>query len=383
MILLQFLGFVAGAALVVTTVRSAIHTFVLPRSANVWLTSSVFRLMRAAFNLRLRKVQTYEQRDSVMAMYAPLSVLALLPVWLMLVGVGYSFMFWALGPGDWQRDLSISVSALLTLGYATADGFVETLLMFSEATIGLMLVALLIGYLPTIYTAFSRREAAVAMLEVRAGSPPNVVDMIERYQRLHSLAGLRDVWVSWENWFTDVEESHTSLPMLVFFRSPQPDRSWVTAAGAVLDTASLVNAALDVPHDTQADLCIRAGYIALRRIGNVDTAERYRVSAMQIARAHAFHEIVFRAEAMEGSSSSRRMEGTVRPLATVILSDCGAGLCGRGNTGKEASIETAVVFSGLGSGGTGAFSGTIVWEITGTTLRRTVRVLVEILRRLT
>jgi hypothetical protein len=76
------------------------------------------------------------------------------------------------------------------------------------------------------------------------------------------------VWKSWETWFADIEESHTSLPALVFFRSPQPDHSWVTAAGAVLDGASLTLACVDILHDPQADLCIRAGYLSLRRIAD-------------------------------------------------------------------------------------------------------------------
>ena len=76
------------------------------------------------------------------------------------------------------------------------------------------------------------------------------------------------LWVQWEQWFADIEESHTSLAALVFFRSPQPDHSWVTAAGAILDAAALLRSTLDVPHDAQADLCIRAGYLALRRIAD-------------------------------------------------------------------------------------------------------------------
>jgi hypothetical protein len=130
----------------------------------------------------------------------------------------------------------------------------------------LILVALLIGYLPTIYAAFTRREAAVTLLEVRAGSPPSAVELITRAHRLRRFDRLNDLWASWEVWFTDIEESHTSLGALSFFRSPQPQRSWITAAGTVLDAASLMDAVVDVPHDTQADLCIRAGYLALRSI---------------------------------------------------------------------------------------------------------------------
>lgn len=63
-----------------------------------------------------------------------------------------------------------------------------------------------------------------------------------------------------------VEESHTALVPLIFYRSPQPNRSWVTAAGAILDTASLVASTLDRPRDPRAELCIRAGYLCLQRV---------------------------------------------------------------------------------------------------------------------
>ena len=76
------------------------------------------------------------------------------------------------------------------------------------------------------------------------------------------------MWQTWEVWFADIEESHTSLAALPFFRSPHPDRSWITAAGAVLDAASLVRSSVNVPADAQADLCIRAGFLALRAIAD-------------------------------------------------------------------------------------------------------------------
>ena len=91
--------------------------------------------------------------------------------------------------------------------------------------IGLILVALLIAYLPTMYSAFSRREQAVNMLEVRAGSPPSASEMLMRFNRIHGLDKLADYWKIWEAWFADVEESHTTLPALVFFRSPRPENS--------------------------------------------------------------------------------------------------------------------------------------------------------------
>jgi hypothetical protein len=118
------------------------------------------------------------------------------------------------------------------------------------------------------YAAFSKREAAVTMLEVRAGSPPSATEMLTRFHRLERLDKLNELWVSWEVWFVELEESHTSLAALNFFRSPRANRSWVTAAGAILDAASLVSSTVDIPKDTQADLCIRAGFLALRYIAD-------------------------------------------------------------------------------------------------------------------
>jgi hypothetical protein len=203
-----------------------------------------------------------------MALFAPTALLALLPVWLTLVLIGYTLMFWAWNQDSWYRAFRSSGSSLLTLGFTAPDGWLNAILEFSEATIGLILVALLIAYLPTMYAAFSRRESKVTMLEVRAGDPPWAITMLERYQRIHGLEKIGSEWQAWETWFSDLEESHTSLPALVFFRSPRPNHSWVTAAGAVLDSAALLLSSVDIEPDPRAALCIRAGYLALFRISD-------------------------------------------------------------------------------------------------------------------
>ncbi len=269
MLFARLLVFLIGGFIVVRTVLSAIRSLVVPRGESVLLSRIVFVSMRLLYDLRADRANTYARRDRIMASYASLSLLALPPVWLALVCFGYMLMFWALGAPTWTDAFRVSGSALLTLGFAAPVGVPQAILMFSEATIGLILIALLIAYLPTIYAAFERREALVTMLEVRAGSPPSVTEMIARYHRIHGLDQLSEVWERWEAWFADVEESHTSLAALPFFRSPDPNRSWVTAAGVVLDTASFTVSTLDIPHDARADLCIRAGYLALRHIADV------------------------------------------------------------------------------------------------------------------
>jgi hypothetical protein len=255
-----------GLFLIQTVLLSAIRTFVLPRGVEDKLSRRAFYITRKLFDIRAVRAETYVERDSIMALYAPVALFTLPVVWLSIVMIGYMAIFWALRQQGALDALSVSGSSLLTLGFNSGDTGGQIILTFTEAAIGLLLAAILIAYLPTMYSAWSRREAAVALLEVRAGSPPSAQEFILRFHRLRRLDRINEIWSPWETWFIDVEESHTSLGALTFFRSPQPDRSWVTAAGTVLDTAALFSSTIDMDTNVEAQLCLRAGYIALRRI---------------------------------------------------------------------------------------------------------------------
>jgi hypothetical protein len=161
--------FIIGSALCTWTLLSAIRTVILPRSAQSVITRVVFHGVRAPFRWLANEGKTFEFRDSVMAMFAPVGLVALAGVWLALVTVSYVLMFWALDTSSLGDAFHLSGSSLTTLGFASADGFSERLLAFTEAGWGLFTVTLMITYLPSMYGAFSRREAQVALLEVRAG----------------------------------------------------------------------------------------------------------------------------------------------------------------------------------------------------------------------
>ena len=163
-ILIRILVFVLGLALAIATFFSAISTFVLPRSARSKLNRTVFGLLLRLFKIPLRFASTFEQRDAIMAYYAPLGLMLLVPAWYVLISIGYAGMYWSLGVPGWMMDFRLSGSSLLTLGLAASDDIFVNILVFSEATLGLVLVALLIAYLPTMYSAFSRREQAVNLV---------------------------------------------------------------------------------------------------------------------------------------------------------------------------------------------------------------------------
>ena len=262
----RVVAFVVGIALVVGTVASALRTMVVPRAIPSLVARSVFVAIRYVFRALTRRRHDYEARDRIMAFYAPLSLVALPIAWLTIVLAGYTLAYWSLHTGSLREAVRLSGSSLLTLGFAAPHDLPTLALVLTEAGAGIGLLALLISYLPSIYGVFARRETAVALLETRAGSPPWGPTMIIRYHRIGWPGGFDEVWKDWQQWFAELEESHTSMPALVFFRSPQPDRSWVTAAGAVLDAASLVVSTVEGDRDPEAQLLVRSGYVSLRRL---------------------------------------------------------------------------------------------------------------------
>ena len=259
---------VLGAAVALWVLAGAVRTVVLPRGEPVALTRAVFVAVRALFGLRLKRVQTYRERDRVMARYAPVSLIVLPGVWVALVALGFTGVFWGLGVDPLVKAFELSGSSLLTLGFVGADELDRYIAAFVEATIGLGLVALLISFLPTIYSSFQRRELLVARLATRAGDPPSSLELVQRHHALARLDALDDIWDEWEEWFADLEETHTSQPSLVFFRSISHERSWITSAGVVLDAAALRASTLHLPRNPQAELCLRAGALSLRRIAD-------------------------------------------------------------------------------------------------------------------
>ncbi|MGI4735126.1 MAG: hypothetical protein ACRYG7_08105 [Janthinobacterium lividum] len=263
---LRLLVGLAGGVLAIVAVSAAIRSFVLPRNEAVRLNGFVFGGIRYLFNFAARRATSYARRDRILAHYAPVALVVLPIGWLALVGLGYTGIYWALGVESLEKSYELSGSSLLTLGTTSEKALVINIFSYSEATLGLLLLTLLLSYLPTIYQAFSRREIVVAQVELRAGVPASAAGLVRWLGHDHDFLNDDAQWLEWEKWLVEIDESHTSLPVLAFFRSPQSGRSWVLTAGLILDTANLLFSALDVPRSRQVELTFMAGVLALNRV---------------------------------------------------------------------------------------------------------------------
>jgi hypothetical protein len=269
-IVVRIVMLLGGVVLVWVVVSSAIRTVIVPLGEVVVLTRVVFRSVRRVFGLFARDAHTYARRDRIMARYAPTSLMILPIVWAGGVLLGFAAIYWAIDDERWQVVL-LSGSSLTTLGFQRADHDLVMMISVLEALIGLGLVALLISFLPTMYSHFSRRETTVSKLYIRAENREGVATPATLIVRSHTIGGLdqlNELWPEWEQWFVEVGEAHTSFPALVFFRSQTPQRSWVNGAGIALDSAAIFLATVNVARQPRAAFMIRSGYEALRRIAD-------------------------------------------------------------------------------------------------------------------
>lgn len=275
--MLEWVAFVAGVALVFATFASIFDALVVPRGTPARFALGISRVIGAFLRWVARRFSSYEDRDRVLVLHGPGSLIAVLVAWLTLLFLGFGLVFWHVSPGGSSdgafaglgEAFRQSGSSLFTLGFATADDPGPAAATFVAAAAGMVVVALQIAYLPTIYGAFNRRETLVTLLESRAGVPAWGPELLWRHHRVGIDDSLPDLYSQWEIWAADVAETHTTYPVLVWFRSPHPYRSWVTALLAVLDAASMHLALCPSSAPSEARLCLRMGFTAVRDMSRV------------------------------------------------------------------------------------------------------------------
>jgi hypothetical protein len=265
----RWAGFALGLVLVGATYVSVVATIVLPKGARSIIAYAVWRATRGAFMAAADRVRSYEAKDRLLALLGPVSLLALLVVWLLLALAGYALLFWPLAGDGLVHAFRLAGSSLFTLGFAATSKGAATVVTFLAAATGLIVVALEIGYLPTIYGAYNRRETLVNMLESRAGEPAWGPELLAREQLIGGLDSLAPFYNDWERWAADLTESHVNYPWLLSFRSPYPLRSWVVAMLAVMDAAALQLALAPSTAPSAARHCLRTSFLGLRALAGV------------------------------------------------------------------------------------------------------------------
>ncbi len=262
--------FAVGVLVVVATGASVLFTMVLPRRpagferVSLW----VNRAVRVLFVALTRLARSYEAKDAILAPVGPVALVAQLLFWAAAFIVGYGLML-VPTTHDVAEGLQQALGSFFTVGAIHPGGTEYLPVDVAAGATWAVVVALQIAYLPALYSAFSQREGLVAMLEGRAGVPAWGPELLARHQLVGIIDTLPELYSAWEEWSADVAESHTTYPVLLLFRSPEPWYSWLLALLAVLDGAAMHLALSPATASSNARLCLRMGFTALDRIGTM------------------------------------------------------------------------------------------------------------------
>jgi hypothetical protein len=186
--------------------------------------------------------------DTLLGMYGPFGLLLDLGLWVAMLMLGYACLQWAggshlraVGAVDFGQDLYFSAASLVssgTAGLASHSTFARVVQVLDAAT-GLGVLTIVIGYLPSLYQAFSRRETTVSQLDARAGSPPSAGRLVVRATQRGGWPALNDYLRGWEVWSAELMETHLSYPVLAYFRSQHVNQNWLSALCTILDASAL------------------------------------------------------------------------------------------------------------------------------------------------
>jgi hypothetical protein len=269
MTVVRVFGVFVAVLVIGSTTVSVMRTLIIPRASLGRIGRIVDTIVDRAFVVATHRITDYERRDTVLASQAAVYLLTLLAVWLAAYTAAFALLLWPTTHhiGAAFRE---SGSSMFTLGFDAPSGNASTALDVIAAGLGLFVIAAQIGYLPTLYAAFNRRETDVTLLGARAGSPPWGPELLARTK--WGIYGDRDdlpaLYATWERWAADLAESHSNYPVLMRFRSPQPLSSWLVGLLAVMDSAALLLAVAPSRDRIEPRLCLRMGFTALRQMGS-------------------------------------------------------------------------------------------------------------------
>jgi hypothetical protein len=287
---MRFLILVAGIGCLFAVLLDAFQTIILPRRASgrFRLTGIFYAVTWRPWAFFARRFRNPRRRETAFSYYGPLSLIFLLVVWAGAMVVGFAMVFYSLGspfsdstqgPG-FRSDLYVSGTTIFTLGLGdvTPRSPWARELIILEAGTGLGFLAVVMGYFPVLYSAFSRREVNISLLDARAGSPPTAAEMLRRHSYKGAEHALTLLLEEWERWSAELLESHISYPLLCYFRSQHNNQSWLSALTAVLDTSALLIAGVQGHEARQAQLTF-----AMARHALVDLAQIFTLSPVNQA----------------------------------------------------------------------------------------------------
>ncbi len=261
-----WLSLALGILIVIGNWLNIIRTLIVPGSFNSTGMGVLRKVWRKLFHYIAKIISGTSTKHRILSLQEPIFLILLLGIWLTIFLFGFALILWPITGVSFLKAVEYSASGEFTLGNAVPRQDPSLFILYFAAVTGLIVVALLIGFLPTLYSSYSRRERLVSILESRAGLPAFGPIILNRHASVGLLEDLPKFYSTWEDWAADIAETHTTYRSLLFFRSPKIEASWLTSLLAVMDSAAIYLSLSPNRAPVQARLFIRMGFSALREI---------------------------------------------------------------------------------------------------------------------
>ncbi|GER90921.1 hypothetical protein KDW_50830 [Dictyobacter vulcani] len=248
---MRIIAVIIGLLLIIVVAQDGFESIILPRrvARKFRLTRLFYAASWVLWSGPARKMRAGNRRGQYLSYYGPLSLLLLLAVWASVFVLSFALIQWGLSSPLQSPDKEISFGTYvymsgttfvtLGLGDVIPLSSLARALVALEAGFGLAFLALIIGYVPVIYQAFSHRETHITLLDARAGSPPSALELLKRHSHSNYPDELMEFMREWEKWCAELLESHISYPVLTYYRSQHERQSWLAALTTVLDISAL------------------------------------------------------------------------------------------------------------------------------------------------
>ena len=264
-LLLRGIALVVGLSLLWAAIMAAVGVMLVPRPSNQKLALWVSRACHLLFRAIAHRARNFVQLDRYLAVQGPATVLLYLALFLAIFVSAFAFLFYGVTGCTPTEAFYRSGSSMSTLGVVNASGFGALTVMFVAAFCGTTVISVFIGFLLTLYTAYTARETYMSKIALSVGEPGWGPETVARLQRLEGALSTDEV-ADCVEWICAMRVSQYVYPLLNHFRSPVRNRHWVATLLAVLDATAIRAAAIEGKVSTDSARLLAQGTQAFRSL---------------------------------------------------------------------------------------------------------------------
>ncbi len=243
---IELVAVIGGTLLVLFSLADLVNTLVSTYTsyARWWPSRIIGRSTFVAVRSVARRLPDDSTgRERMLSVFGPLLLIELLFAWALLQVLGFGLIWWGMGDittiGGFGDASYYSGVIFFTVGFGeiVPTELIPRIGAILEAFVGVITIALVVGYLPSLYSAYSDRERTLMTLDAGGTKRITPTELVMAWAPDADPKKVDAQFERWEDWAAGILETHSTVPLLAMFRSHDQRQNWVTALGLLCDAA--------------------------------------------------------------------------------------------------------------------------------------------------